>query len=289
MEEKGLACHECGRPVAVPGSNCPWCGALLCVICAACKQYTDAREPVCQHCGATLQADTLEEVRAVVGLDPQTAQLLVDRRRARLLPSAVIAQYLSDFFFSSGQQRTVLADLLGAPPDAQREAAALLFAAVAYLVMEGYCALRPAAGGAGLEWVETRTWDGQLVSLEAALIRRAGLGLTLREAFKQVVSDEMGFRFEVIRSPRVLAPGMPRPPPVRNLSARSATSGVVALGRHTVLPDHEQSAACRQVYGILVGFVRADPARARQVAGQIVDVLEWFERYEKDPSLVLVG
>ncbi|HIQ00886.1 MAG TPA: zinc ribbon domain-containing protein [Anaerolineales bacterium] len=288
MEERELTCRHCGRRIAVPASNCPWCGKPIMVICATCKQYTDDQEPVCQHCGAPLVPDTLEEVRAVVGLQPDIAELVADRERARLVASGVIAQYLSGFFFDDGQRRTVLVDLFGAHPDPTREAAALLFAAVAYLVQEAYCGLEPTSDGKGLIWAEVRHWDGQVRSLEGGLARRAGLGMTIRQVIDQVVADEMDFRFEVVRSPRLRAPGMPAQSGVRDLSARSATTAVVLVGRQTELPDHQEAEACRETYRRLVDFVQADPDRARFVATEILEVLDWFRRYEEDPTLALL-
>jgi len=287
MEGNGLTCRYCGRPIAVPASTCPWCGKPIMVICAACRQYTDDQEPFCQHCGTPLMPDTLEEVRATIGVSPEVAELLTDRDRARLVASGVIAQYLSGFFLDDGQRRTILVDLFGTPPDAQREAAALLFAALAYLVQEKYCALRPTADGKSLEWAEVRPWDGQVRSLEGSLARRAGLRLAIGQVVDQVVAEEMGFHFEVTRPPLIRAPGVPRPPRVRNLSARSATTGVVELGRQTVLPDHQETAACREVYRLLLDFVHTDPDRARYVAGEITEVLNWFRRFEEEPIVAL--
>jgi len=257
------------------------------VVCASCKQYTDDQKPFCERCGAPLEADTMEEVRATVGLDPLIAQAVADRERAKLVASGVVVRYTAGFLYDDGQRRTVLADLFSALADHQREAAALLFAAVAYLVQEEYCVLRLAADGRTWEWIETRPWDGQALSLEGALARKAGVGRPIHEVVDRLISEEMGFRFEKSRRSPLRIPGTPRRP-VRDLSERSATTAVVELGRRTEMPDHREEDACREVYRLLLDFVRADPNRARSLAETITDLLEWFQRYEQDPSLALL-
>jgi len=257
------------------------------VICASCKQYTDDHLPSCQHCGAPLIPDTLDEVRARAGLDPTVAGILSDRERARLVPSGVIAQYPQGFFYADEQRKTVLVELFGARVEPRPLAAALLFSAAVYLLREGYCALQPQGEDKPPEWEEVRPWDGQARSLEATLARQAGLGLSLRKALDQTIAAEMGFRFEVLKPPRLRAPGVPPPPQVRDLSAHTAVTALVQTARQTELPDHVESEACRQVYRLLVDFVRADPDLARYVAGLILDLLDWYRRYQEDPVVVL--
>jgi len=285
--EAELTCRYCGRPIAVPASRCPWCGRRIMVICAACKQYTDDSQPTCQRCGAPLQPASREEIRRGVGVPPEVADLLADQERAHLIASGVVAQYLPGFFFDDGQRRTVLVELFGRHRDRRQEAAALLFAAVVYLVEHGYCDLRPMEGRPEMEWVEIRRWDGQVRSLEARLARQAGLGLTIAEAVDRAVQEEMGFGFEVVRPSGVGLPGLSRQPTVRNTSARSALLAIVEAGRRTVLPEHEGKTACAETYRTLAAFVRAAPERAQSLAQTIVDVLEWFLQYERDPSLIL--
>ena len=288
MEERQLVCRHCGRAIAVPASVCPWCRRAIMVICASCKQYTDDQEPVCGRCGAPLEADTLDDVRAAVGLGAEVARLAADRERARLVSSGVVARYLSGFFFDDGRRRTVVVELFGAPPNPRRMAAVLLFSATAYLVEEGYCGLVPEARGEELEWVDVRQWDGQVLCVEGALAQRAGLRLPFGKAIDQLVADEMGFRFEVVKPPRIRTPGMPRQPAVRDLSAHSATAAIVELGRQAELPGHQEAAACRETYALLMRFVQSDPGRARYLAEQILEVLDWFERYEAEPALALM-
>ncbi len=287
MAENGLRCRYCGRTIAVPASHCPWCGKEIMVICAACKQYTDNQQATCQHCGAPLVADRMEEVRQVVELDPELAQIVLDRERAQLIASGVIVQYPSGFFFDDGQRRAVMADLFGALPNPYRIAASLLFAAIAYLVQRGYCALEPVAEREDMRWESLQLWDGQVGSLEGGFARRAGMGMTIRKVVDQVVADEMDFRFEVKRPSRALTPVIPKPPRVRDRSRCSSTTAVVERSRQAELPEHQEAEACRETYLLLRDFVHADPARAHYLVEVIAEVLDWFRRYEEDPSIAL--
>ncbi len=287
MGQDVFTCRHCGRPIAVPASHCPWCGEPIMVICAACKQYTDDQASVCQHCGAPLVADTLQEVRAKVRLHPLVAQLAQDKERAKLTASGVVSQYLPGFFYSGARQRTVLADLFGTPPTPQGKTAALLFAAIAYLVQKEYCTLEPTGDEEAMDWDKAQQWDGQIRSLEGKLASRAGMRMTIAKVVDQVIADVMDFRFEVVKQPRLRAPGAPHKPLVRDLSKLTFTTAVIQLGLDTVLPEHQESEACRTVYKMLLDFVQADPQRARTLAAQIGEVVEWYSRYEQDPVIAL--
>jgi len=287
-KESGLTCRHCGRPIAVPASRCPWCDRQIMIVCAACKQYTDDSLPTCQRCGAPLQPASREEIRQFTGVPPEVAELLADKERARLIASGVVAQYLPGFFYDDGTHRTVLVELFGRQANRLRRAAALLFAAVAHLVHHGYCDLRGVEGRQEMEWVEVRRWDGQVRCLEGRLAKQAGVGLTVGEALHRAIQEEMGFGFEVIRPSRTGLPGGPRIPTVRDRSERPPLTAVIQAGRRAVLPDHEESAACAEVYRTLLAFVRADPDRARRLAQTVLDTLEWFRQYEEDPSLALM-
>ncbi|MCS7179265.1 MAG: zinc ribbon domain-containing protein [Anaerolineae bacterium] len=269
MEETSLQCRYCHRPIAVPASRCPWCGQTIMVICARCKQYTDDQGTVCQHCGAPLEPDRLEGVRIGVGLDDQMARLMADRRRAHLLASGVVAQYITGFFYADAQRRTVLVELFGLPMDPRREAAALLFAAIAYLVERDYCVLHFTADGESPLWTEVRAWDGQEISLEGALARQAGLGQTLLQALRRVIAEETGAAVEGEPLAR------PRRRPAERPFIRPAADAIVEVARWTVLPDHQEREACREIYQLLVQFVRRDPARARLVAEEVLEALAW--------------
>ncbi len=268
--EGGLVCRYCGRPIAVPASRCPWCGQTIMVICAHCKQYTDDQGTVCEHCGAPLEPDRLESLRIGVGLDSRTAQLIADRQRARLVASAVIALHLSDFFYADARRQTVLVDLFGSSLDPHREAAALLFASIVYLIRHGYCALQPAADGKALLWVEVRPWDGQILSLEGALARQAGLGQTLIQSLRQAIAEEAGI------TPEQERPAGRQRRPTAAPFARPVAEAVVEAARRTVLPEHPEKEACREVYQLLVQFVQHDPALARRIAGEVLETLTWF-------------
>lgn len=269
MDEAGLTCRHCSRPIAVPASSCPWCGRTIMVICAHCKQYTDDQGTVCQHCGAPLEPDRPEGLRLGVGLDDRVAQLFADRRRARFVASAVIVQDIPEFFYSDGERQTVLVDLFGPSPDPYREAAALLFVAAVFLTHHGYCALRPMGDGRSLLWAEERAWDGQVVSLEGALARQAGLGQTLFQAFRQAIAGETGLsptqeRPSPRRSPRAVS----LPPPVAEM--------VVEVAQRTVLPEQPGKETYRETYRMLTEFVHLDPALARRIAEDALEALTWF-------------
>ncbi|MBC7226380.1 MAG: zinc ribbon domain-containing protein [Thermoflexales bacterium] len=266
----GLVCRHCGRPIAVPASRCPWCGRTIMVICAHCKQYTDDQGTVCEHCGAPLEPDRAESLRIGVGLDDRTAQLIADRRRARLVASGVVALHLPEFFYADAQRRTVLVDLFGSSLDPHREAAALLFVSIAYLIRQGYCALRPAADGGSLLWDEVRPWDGQTLSLEGALARQAGLGQTLGQSLRQAIAQETGI------APEQGRPADRRRRPAAALPTRPVAEVVVEAARRTVLPEHQDAEACREIYQLLVQFVREDPPLARRIAGEVLEALTWF-------------
>ena len=95
----GFACRHCKRSIAGPGSNCPWCGEQIMVICAACKAYTDDQESNCAHCGRLLQADRMERIAALAH-HPVVAGLAQDAERALLVASAVVAVNGRDFFYA---------------------------------------------------------------------------------------------------------------------------------------------------------------------------------------------
>ncbi len=263
MNEAPISCRYCGRPIAVPASTCPWCGRAIMVICSACKRYTDNQEPNCQHCGAPLVPATLERPAGSGIADERVAQLLADRARAKLVASGVVAQYLSGFFYASERYRTVLVDLFGPSPDHLRQAAALLFAATAYLVYHGYCAFHSAAEGAPPLWAERRPWDGQWISLEGMLARWAGLGLPFADALQQALQTEVERE----------SPPPRRPVRTATTEGPSAAAVVLELARRTVLPEHRESEACRETYQMLRAFVAEAPARARWLAAEILDVL----------------
>jgi len=285
---EGITCRHCGRTIAVPASNCPWCNATIMVICSACRQYTDDQEPVCQHCGSPLVPDDMADVRSKVGLDKDLAQIVEDRERAQIIASGVVARDLPGFFFNDGERQTVLVDLFGAPPDHRREAAALLFVAAVYLLQKAYCALEPGSEEKALRWAELRPWEGQVRSLEGALARCAGFQLTFRQAVDQTIREEMDFRFEKVKPPRLRAPGAPQQPIIRDLSARTATVAVIERARQAELPQHDEKDSRREIYQLVLTFVRAEPQRARYLAEQILEVLDWFRRYEEDPAIALL-
>jgi hypothetical protein len=286
------------------------------VVCALCKQYTDDQADACQHCGESLFAAALDADRTITQAQMTIAQVAVDRKRARLIASSVIARYAADFFFEGMHQRTMLVDLFGSPLTLERTAAAMIFGAVASLERQGYCALEP-----GLAWVGVRDWDAQAHSVEGRLVRQAGQAgqeRTIYEVLQRLIADEIDFRLEVkvgdmetARYDRFEATLSSIPAAqariqhqmgrswgasgstvlqVRSLSTRSPVGAIVEPGRQAALPDHDKSAACREIHQHLLDFALPDMNRANQLAEEVWLVLEWFQRYEQDPrTALLVG
>ena len=284
-----LACRHCGRQIAIPASFCPWCGERIMVICATCKQYSPDHLPQCLHCHEPLEADDMQEVRAIVGLHPDVARLAADQARAQLVASGTVGRYTSGFFYDNGERRTALAELFGSPPDPIQTASGLLFAAVAYLVAYGYCDLRGSEYNDDdtPEWLETKKWDGQISCLEGTLATHSGFGLSIQDVLTKTVEDEMGFGFELTKPPRIRTPGMPEVPPVRNISNRHAIASILETARRTDLPDHEESVASATTYRAILSFVQDSPSRAKFLAERIIEVLAWFQLFEQDPVLAL--
>ena len=288
-EANSLACRFCGRLIAVPASSCPWCGERIMVICANCKQYSPDHLPHCMHCNEPLEADDMQEVRSVVGLHPDVARLAADRERAQLVSSGIVERYTDGLFFDDGERRTVLAELFGSPPDPAQTAASLLFVAIAYLVVHGYCDLKSSEYNEDdtPEWQEIKPWDGQISCLEGTLAAHSGFGLSIQDALTKTVEDEMGYAFELTKGPRIRTPGMPETPPVRNISERPVIAGLLETARRTDLPDHEESVASASTYRTILSFVKDSPTRARFLTERIVEILDWFQRFEEDPVLAL--
>jgi hypothetical protein len=257
------------------------------VICASCRQYTDDGESLCRHCATPLREDTMEEVRAASSLRPEIAQLVEDRERARLVASGVVGNHAPSFLYDDGQRRTVLAALLSKSTDREKVAAAVLFASCAYLVQQDYCALGLPDQDGAMQWDERRPWDGQEQSPEAYLASHAGAGLIVKEAIHRAVERMMDFRFELVQPPLVRTPGLPRQPPVRDLSPRSAVDAVIRAGREVAMPAYDESAACADTYQLVRTFVQSDAERASFLAQAVLDVLDWFHRYEQDPTVAL--
>jgi hypothetical protein len=268
-------CRHCGRPIAVPASNCPWCGQQIMVICATCKAYTDDQKLHCEHCGAPLQPDRMERI-ALFAHHPEVARLAQDRERAQLVASAVVINNVGDFFCDSGgSQRTVLVELLGSARDWKTTAAGVIFAAYGYLCQKGYCSMRLASEEDGQERIvlsRLRPWDGQQ-SIEGELDEQAARALTTREATEQMIRALMGFRVMAVQG------GTLRAPTQRSAPERPAPVAIEEVARLTVLPKHDRQQACRSTYRLLVEFVEADWERARALALEAMELLDRFEHY----------
>jgi hypothetical protein len=290
------------------------------VICAACKQYTDDQGDMCQQCGAPLVEATFPELQMPTASDTQVNRLASDQARAQLVASGVIASYTSGFFYEGGQLRPELVDLLDSSLTPEGRAVMILFGAIAYLVQGGYCCLEPeTAPEPAHRWGEVRPWDGQTHSWEGRLARQTWQLTGIHQMVKQTIAEETDFccGVSVEQQPGVFGGSGGRPlmdellvtmaslpgalahvrermsrggairVRVRDLSARPATAAVIRLGLGTVLPQHEDESACWQTYRMLLDFIRSDRDRARHVAEQIDQALNWFCRYERDPQMVL--
>lgn len=231
-----------------------------------------------------------------------------------------VAKHATAFLFHGRQQRSVLIPLFGIQPAAEQPAAATLFGAFSYLVQHGYARLqhgtRPTAG---LQWLEVRPWDGQERSLEGKLARGARLETTVTEVARDVIAEAMDFRCEVVvpddegvrrdrwavdfvglqttvasldaTDRRSMSSWLEAGSPsqsysYRDMSPYTASSGVIALARQTVMPEHDEPAACRTTYQMLLDFINADPKRADTMADRICWALDWFRRFREEPNRV---
>jgi hypothetical protein len=94
---------------------------------------------------------------------------------------------------------------------------------------------------------------------------------TLLEALQRAVAEVVGFRLEV----RVV-----------DEDGYTTATGVVEMARQTVLPCHEEEAACQETDQMLADFAKHDPERAIAIVADIGRALRWFERCEQDPGWV---
>jgi hypothetical protein len=324
MAEK-MICRHCGRPIAVPAARCPWpgCGKTIMVVCAACKQYTDDEGSFCQQCGEPLVAATFDPTSGPELAQSLVAELAADQEKARLVASGVIAAYTTGFFYEGEWQRPALIKLFGSPLSPQREVEALLFAAVAYLVQQGYVALSWVGGGPTAEALclaGQKPWDGQERSLEGLLALRARSGMTCLEALQQVVAEAVGLRIEIcqvdedgyvwdrteadlavlpvlkarleVKRSRgslanwVLSDSYRYTTQIRARFDSAPLTGLLERAWQTVLPPHQEAAACRETYQMLLDFARGDPKRAEALALAVERVMRWFVRCEQHPELV---
>jgi hypothetical protein len=268
-----------------------------------------------------LVAARIEKVQSRIWSRYVVADLATDQERARLVASSVICQYTTGVFFKGAQPRSPLVDLFGTPFTPERKAEALLFGAVAYLAQQGYVTLQPGTGlKAFLLCQEARPWDGQIRSLEGQLALGARSNLSFLEVVQQAVAQAAGFRLEirvvdeegdtVDRTETDLAALPSYLARVReegarqslggwllgNINTRSTelrarliyapAAGVIHMARQTVLPPHEEAAACQETSQMLMDFVDCDPKQAEVVVAAIGRVMRWFERCKRYPEMV---
>lgn len=324
MAEK-MVCRHCGRPIAVPAARCPWpgCGKGIMVVCAACKQYTGNEGAFCQQCGERLVAATFDPTPGPGLPQSLVAELAADRAKARLVASGVIAAYTTGFFYEGGWQRPALIKLFGSPLTPQREVEALLFGAVVYLVQQGYIALSWETGGptpGALFLAGQKPWDGQGRSLEGLLALRARSRMACLEALQQVVAEAVGLRIEIcqvdedgyvwdrteadlavlpvlkdrleVKRSRgslanwVLSDSDRHTTQIRARFDSAPLTGVMERARQTVLPPHQEAAACEKTHQMLVDFAQGDPKRAEALALAVERAVRWFVRCEQYPEMV---
>jgi hypothetical protein len=240
------------------------------VICAACKAYTDDQEPNCAHCGSALEADGMERIAALAH-HPIVAGLAQDSERALLVASAVVAANAREFFFVDDQRgySTVLARLLGPASDPRAKTAGVIFAAYVFLAEKGYCALAWDSEEQRIGISGVHPWDGQQKCIERALTEQMARVLNTYDATEQMLRELMGFHVLTVRA---RAEDGSR---VRSMPDLSAVAAVDQTARLTVLPEYDHSEACRDTYGLLVRFVRADEERAQQLALETLRILDW--------------
>jgi hypothetical protein len=170
-----------------------------------------------------------------------------------------------------------------------------------------------------LLWSEGRAWDGQEHSLEAKLALATRLETTLPEVSRWVIAEAMNFCCEVILRdedgdrrdrrevdliglqsalatqaaaerhslPRWLNVGTSAHTySFRDISPYTAASGVMALARETMMPEHDRAVACRSVYQMLLAFVQADPEQVDAVSVVIERALFWFRHFRENGRLL---
>jgi hypothetical protein len=240
------------------------------VICAACKAYTDDQDSKCSHCGNALKADRMERIAALAH-HPVVAGLAQDSERALLAASAVVAVNAREFFFVDDERgySTVLVRLCGPADDPRAKTAGVIFAAYAFLAEKDYCALAWESEEQRIGISGVRPWDGQQKCIERALAGQMVRVLNTYDATEQMLRQLMGFHVLTVRA---RAGDGSRVQSMPNLSALAA---VDQMARLTVLPDYDHREACRDTYGLLVRFVRADEERAQQLALETLRLLDW--------------
>ena len=264
---EAFSCRHCGRPIAVPGSNCPWCGKQIMVICAACKAYTNNEVERCEHCGAALRPDRMEEIALHVH-HPVIAALAQDSGRAQLVASAVVAARLDEFLRIEGKDHaSVLGDVFGPTHDAEVRTAAVIFAAYAYLAGNGYCSLEWDSDEKNVKLEALRHWDGQEKCLERVIADQSWRTFNTYEATDRSLRELMNFRAVTVR---VRASDGSR---VGRLPELSAVAAVGQMARLTVLPEHDSASGFRDTSDVLARFVQSDEQLARHLGLEILRIV----------------
>jgi hypothetical protein len=208
---------------------------------------------------------------AALAHHPVVASLAQDSERALLAASAVVATNAREFFYvdDEGGYSTVLVRLCGPVGDPRAKTAGVIFAAYAFLAEKGYCALAWDSEEQRIGISRVRPWDGQEKCIERALADQMARVLKTYDATEQMLRGLMGFHPLTVRA---RAEDGSR---VRSMPDLSAVAAVDQTARLTVLPDHDHREACRNTYGLLMRFVRADEERAQQLALETLRILDW--------------
>jgi hypothetical protein len=215
-----------------------------------------------------LEPDQMERI-ALQAHQPELARLVEDRERAQLVASSLVVNNVGDFFYTSQDYQTVLAELFDSTQDSRPIAAGAIFAAYAYLCQMAYIelCLSGAQDQEEITLSQLRPWDGQKC-IESALIRQAGRAFTTAEATEKMTRELMGFRLMQADGTSL------RAPKAKDAPERPAPAAIAYMARVTVLPDHDRREACRNTYQLLSAFVETDHRRARLLSVEILRVLD---------------
>lgn len=276
-------CPHCHKKLLAATPICPYCNRDIAVTCRNCKAYTDPQQPICQSCGLRWATEQEQPGRETV------TATFASSVKPKVLASKIIAQHYDKFFADSPQGPLILGYLFGPPTETRVVSAAVMFAAVTLLVVEGYCTFAAddpkEPNRRYLRPQRERPWEGQLDSLEARILRESGdeVGAVLLDVVKllarpsRTVVDQRaagamigfavgGFTGALIGSsvaPHYTSEGYDSELPAR----------VAQLVHETVLPPHDPQAACHAVYSQMLAFYQHDPDGVRLLARTCVDVM----------------
>ncbi|GEM_PF-2397495 len=279
-----LTCPHCHKQLQFQTAICPYCAKDILVACKLCKAYTDPQTATCSSCGQVWNTEPeLHEPEA------NTATFAA-QITPKLLASKIISQHYARFFAVSEQGPLILAYLFGTRVDSRTLNAALLFAALSQLVVEGYCTFERGndpqqPGRRYLRPVRQHPWDGQTDSLEAGILRDSGDEISA-VLFGFVTSLARPVQSEVDERGSAAVVGF------MAAGARGALLGyrnaahykrdeydkdvamhVGQLVNESYLPPHDPEAACHQVYTQMLQLYQYDPEGTQALAKACYDAI----------------